>query len=107
MAGRRFPDIYWHRDLPPEDAEPIGENVVQATSHRVAGTLSHRDELWDRCYDELMTHACERLEQEITRLDGNCAHVLEESIHSRRDDAKSEAWLEGTFRYMLYRRPPL
>jgi hypothetical protein len=42
--------IYWHRELPPFDAELIAEHTVEATSGRVAGTLSHRDELWDRFY---------------------------------------------------------
>jgi hypothetical protein len=27
--------IYWHRELPPVDAEPVGEHIVEATSNRV------------------------------------------------------------------------
>ncbi len=42
--------VYWHRDLPPLDAEVIGEHTLEAASSRVPGTLAHRDELWDRCY---------------------------------------------------------
>ena len=38
--------VYWHRDLPPLDAELVAEHTVEATSGRVAGTLKHRDELW-------------------------------------------------------------
>ena len=53
--------IYWHRDLPPVDAELMAEHTVEATSGRVAGTLSHRDELWDRCYQDLMANANTRL----------------------------------------------
>jgi hypothetical protein len=49
--------IYWHRELQPLDAEAIGEHVVEATSHRVSNTLSHRDELWDRCYEDLVANA--------------------------------------------------
>ncbi len=27
--------IYWHGDLPPLEAEAMGEHVLEATSHRV------------------------------------------------------------------------
>ena len=37
--------IYWHRELPPLDAEAMGEHVVEVASGRVPGTLAHRDEL--------------------------------------------------------------
>jgi hypothetical protein len=97
--------IYWHRELPPFDAEPIGEHLVEAKSDRVPGTLVHRDELWDRCYEDLMAHARMRLEQEVARLEGDYAHVLDESIESRHDDTTAEGWLHGRFTYMLYRRP--
>ena len=49
--------VYWHRDLPPLDAEPIGVHTLEATSSRVPGTLGHRDDLWNRCYHELMVNA--------------------------------------------------
>ena len=57
--------VYWHRELPPLDAELMAEHTVEATSGRVAGTLGHRDELWDRCYQELMANTSARLAQEI------------------------------------------
>jgi hypothetical protein len=96
--------IYWHRQLPPFDAEIMGEHVVEATSNRVRGSLAHRDELWDRCYRELMERTHARLTQEIGRLGGHYAHVVDESIDSRHDDASGEAWLHGRFMYVLYRR---
>ncbi len=96
--------IYWHRELPPADAEIVGEHTLDATSDRVAGTIAHRDELWDRCYQSLMANTRSRLLQEIARLDGDYAHVLDESIDSRHDDAKGEAWLHGVFKYVLSRR---
>jgi hypothetical protein len=96
--------IYWHRDLPPIDAEPIGEHVVEATSARVKSSLAHRDELWGRCYDDLMTQVRDRLQQEVARLGGHYAHVLDESVDSRHDEASGEAWLHGCFSYMLMRR---
>jgi hypothetical protein len=46
--------VFWHRSLPPFDAELVGEHTIEADSSRVAGTLAHRDELWDRCYRDLM-----------------------------------------------------
>ena len=98
--------IFWHRDLPPLDAEPLGEHVVEATSTRVKGLLAHRDDLWDVCYDDLMAHVRDRLHQEVARLGGHYAHVLEESIDSRHDDCTGEAWLHGRFRYVLLRRRP-
>lgn len=97
--------IYWHRELPPFDAELMGEYTMEATSHRVPGTLAHRDEVWDRCYDDLMTQTSFRLEQEVVRLGGHCAHILNESIDSRHDEVRGETWLHGCFTYSLYRRP--
>ena len=38
--------IYWHRELPPLEAEMIGEHVLEAMSSRVPGSLAHRGELW-------------------------------------------------------------
>ena len=95
--------VYWHRDLPPLDAEVMGEHTVEAVSGRVPGTLSHRDEIWDRCYQELMTNTHDRLEQEMARLGGRYAHILHESVDSRHDDRLGEAWLHGRFAYVLYR----
>lgn len=96
--------IFWHRDLPPRDAEAIGQHTMEATSGRVPGTLEHRDDLWDRCYRELMERARIRFEQEIVRLGGDYVHVLSEEIEPRRDEKTSEAWMYGRFDYELYRR---
>jgi hypothetical protein len=97
--------VFWHRELPPLEAEAIGEHTVESTSERVPGTLAHRDEIWDRCYADLMAQTRARLEQEIARLGGHFAHVLEESVDTRHDDARGEAWLRGRFTYVLYRLP--
>jgi hypothetical protein len=97
--------VYWHRELPPVEAELMAEHVVEADSERVAGTIVHRDELWDRCYLDLMARVETRLGQEVQRLGGHLAHVFEESITPKHDDAAGEAWLHGRFSYMLYRRP--
>jgi hypothetical protein len=97
--------VHWHRDLPPLEAEVVAEHTVEADSSRVAGTLAHRDELWDRCYQELMANTESRLVREVARLDGHYAHVHHEAITPKRNDAAGEAWLHGSFTYMLYRRP--
>lgn len=97
--------VYWHRELPPLEADLVAEHTLEATSGRVAGTIAHRDELWDRCYRELMAAAGLRLTQEVARLGGDYAHVHDEAIDPRHDAATGEAWLHGRFSYMLYRRP--
>jgi hypothetical protein len=97
--------VYWHRDLPPLEAEIVGEHTIEATSSRVPGTIAHRDDLWDVCYEDLMTQTQARLEQEVARLEGHYAHIFDEAIDIRRDEAKGEAWLRGRFSYVLYRRP--
>lgn len=97
--------IFWHRELPPISAELLGEHVVEAVSTRVPNTFSHRDDLWDRCYAELMDAAQRRLMQEISRLGGDCAHVLREAVDTRHDDISGESWLHGRFIYVLYRLP--
>jgi hypothetical protein len=94
--------IYWHRELPPLNAEIAGEHTIEATSGRVPGTLVHRSDLWDRCHEDLMAQTAVRLEQEIARMGGTYAHVLAESIDPRHDDISGEAWLHGRFTYMLY-----
>ena len=79
--------VFWHRELPPLEAELVAEHTVEVTSARVAGTISHRDELWDRCYDELAANVHDRLAREIARLGGDFAHVHGESIDIRHDEA--------------------
>ena len=102
--GRDDKIVFWHRELPPLDAELMGEHSMESTSSRVAGMFTHRDELWNRCYEELMANTHARLAQEIARLGGHYAHVHDESIDIGHDDATGEAWLRGRFSYMLFRR---
>ena len=102
-AGART--VYWHRELPPLHAEPLGEHVVEADSMHVSGSLAHRGELWDCCYQDLMVRLEERLHQEADRLGGHYAHVHEESIDSKHDDRSGDVWLRGRLKYQLLRRP--
>ncbi len=101
--GQASTAVYWHRELPPLDAEPIGDHTIEATSDRIPGTLARRDDIWDPCYRQLMDRADRRLEQEIVRLGGDYAHVLGETIEPRHDDGTGEAWIYGRFDYELYR----
>lgn len=97
--------IYWHRDLPPVTAEATGEHTLEANSMRIPGTFAHRNELWERCYEDLMVQARLRLQQEVARLGGHYAHVLNEFVDSQHDEISGENWLHGRFSYMLYRQP--
>ena len=96
--------VFWHRELPPLDGDVIGEHTVEATSLRVPGTIAHRDELWAQCYESLLAEASTRLSQEVARLGGHYAHVLDEAIDSRRNEASGEAWLHGRFTYALLKK---
>jgi hypothetical protein len=60
--------VYWHRELPPFNAEPLGSRPG------------------NHCKDELMLHANQRLVDEIVRLGGRYAHVLNESIDTKHGD---------------------
>jgi limonene-1,2-epoxide hydrolase len=51
-----------------------------------------------------MRQAQIRLEQEVKRVGAEYAHVLSESIDTRRDDGAGQAWLHGTFSYVLLGR---
>ena len=95
--------VYWHRDLPPLDGEILHEHVLEATSDRVSGSIVRYGDLWDRCYASLMGHTTDRLVQEMARLGGHYAHVLDEHIDSKRDDRTNESWLQGRFSYVLYK----
>lgn len=97
--------VYWHRELPPLDADLMATHTVEAKSSPVTGTLARNGELWDRCHHELMAEAERRLVQEVARLGGDYARVYDESIEPHHNDATGQGWLQGRFSYMLYRRP--
>ncbi|MFN0248737.1 MAG: hypothetical protein ACKV2T_17745 [Kofleriaceae bacterium] len=97
--------VYWRRELPPLSEQLEGEHEVTASSDKVHYSWDQRGRLWGRCYDSLMEHARERIIQEVVRLGGSCAHVLDEAITSRQDEVAGEFWLVGTFRYVMYVHP--
>lgn len=96
--------VYWHRELPPLDGNVAGEHVVEATSDHVSGSIERHGDSWDACYASLMRHTTERVEQEVARLGGHYAHVLDEHVESHRNDVTDESWLKGRFSYVLYKR---
>ena len=49
-----------------------------------------------------MVHTNQRLRDEIARLGGRFAHVLNESIDTKHDAVTGQAWLHGRFTYTLY-----
>jgi len=95
--------VYWHGELPPISADAVGEHSLEATSHRIPAGLAHRDDLWDNCQNDLIATARVRLEQEVARLGGKYARVIEESIDAQHDYVSDEVWLQGRFKYVLYR----
>jgi hypothetical protein len=95
--------VYWHRDLPPIDSQAMGEHTVEAVSPRIPGTIARRDELWDECQRGLTAEVELRLTQEVARLGGRWAHVLNEQIDTKRDAVTNEIWLHGRYTYVLYR----
>jgi hypothetical protein len=97
--------IYWRRELPPMSEQLEGEHELTANSDRVHVSAADRDTLWGRCYENLMSHARDRMTQEVGRLHGSCAHVLEESITTGHDLATDEFWLAGKFHYLVYVHP--
>ena len=97
--------VYWHRELPPLHAEPIGEHTLEVNSMHVPGTLAHRDELWNQCYVDLMSKVIVEVNRAVRELGGDCAHVLGESVDSKRNDVTNEAWLHGAFTYVVCRNP--
>jgi hypothetical protein len=94
--------VFWHRELPPPEADAIGEHTLEASSDRVPDAIAHREELWNHCNDTLMVQTNQRLRDEIARLGGRYAHVLSESIDTKHDATTGQAWLHGRFTYMLY-----
>jgi hypothetical protein len=95
--------VYWHRNLPPIDAEAVGEHTIEASSSRIPGTIARRDDLWDECHRSLTAEVEARLAQEVARLGGRWAHVVDEHIDTKRDAVTNETWLHGRYAYVLYR----
>ena len=97
--------IYWHHELPPLEHDPVSEHVVQARSDVVPYRPGHLDDLNEACLASLRNAAAHRLEQELDRLGGDSAHVTDEEIEAKHDEASATFSLQGTYTYVLYRAP--
>lgn len=96
--------VFWHRDLPPLDDEPVGEHEIVARSRATPFRYADRDALWHEVYPSLMEEATRRITAEVARLGGSSAHVIDEDISSSVDNQTNEYRLTGTFRFVLYQR---
>ena len=96
--------VYFRRELPPLSEAVEGEHIVEADSPRLPTHFGH-DELWSRCADALQAEAIRRIEQEVHRQGGSCAHVVDEQIEPHSDFGKAESWLRGRYTYVMYRHP--
>ncbi len=97
--------IYWHRELPPLGDEIADEYVVEARSAEVPDSHIHREAQFEACLPGLKAELVKRLEQEVRRLGGSCAHVLGEHIEPHIDNANARYRLDGRLSYVLYKRP--
>ena len=98
--------VYWHRELPPLSAELMAEHTLEATSSRVPGTISHRNELWDRCYLELMANTQIRLAQESLASGATTpTSAMNPSTSAMTTRLAKRGYTDAS--YMLYRRPSL
>ena len=96
--------VYWHQELPPLDGDAVHEDVIEADSDRVSGTIEREGEVWKSCSASLKERTRLRLELEVDRLGGDYVHITDENIESHHDEANDESWLHGRFGYVLYRR---
>lgn len=93
--------VHWRNELPPLSEKLEGEHVVEARSQAVPNSAEH-DHLWKLCYESLIAAAAERIEQEVRRLGGSCAHVVDEKIEPKTNHHTGEYWLTGRFLYVMY-----
>ena len=94
--------VYWRRELPPLGETPAGESSIEANSRPLV-IGSPPEELWVKGAEELLKAAMQRIEQEVRRQGGSCAHIIDEQIESKADYATDKMWLHGRYTYVLYR----
>jgi hypothetical protein len=94
--------VYWRRELPPLGEAILSEQIVEADSRRLA-IGSHHEELWEKGAAELLEEATRRIEQEIHRQGGSCAHIVDEQVEPKVDYSIGKMWLHGRYTYVLYR----
>jgi hypothetical protein len=94
--------VYWRRDLPPLSEQIEGEHEIEAESSQVHYDFGRRETMWATCYEVLQEQAAERIRQEVLRLGGTCAHVVDEAITAKTNDAEALFSLRGRFRFVMY-----
>ena len=99
MSGR----IFWHRDLPPADAVPGPEAVVEASSPPVPFHWADRASPWAEARPALEAALEARLIQELDRADAAYAHIVDEHFEEHLDSATQTFTLRGRWRYLFYR----
>ena len=97
--------VYWRQDLPPLSEQLEGEHEIDAESPHVHYSFGDREAMWSQCYGLLQKRSEERVKQEVLRLGGSCAHIVEEQITTKTDDAAALSWLHGRFRFLMYTHP--
>jgi hypothetical protein len=53
----------------------------------------------------LQATAEDRIRQEVLRLGGSCAHVVDEQVTAKIDEASAMFWPAGRFRFVMYVHP--
>lgn len=94
--------VYFRRELPPLSESIEGEHVVEADSPHVP-LSPHHDDVWTTCNEPLLAELVHRIEQELVRQGGSCAHVVDEVVEPHIDYATSTMWLRGRYTYVMYR----
>lgn len=94
--------VYFRRELPPLSEAIEGEHVVEADSPHVP-LSPHHDDVWEQCSEPLIAELVHRMEQEVRRQGGSCAHVVDEEVEPHIDYSTSTMWLRGRYTYVMYR----
>lgn len=97
--------IYWFRNLPPLEDTAGQEYEISANSDSIAYDYARRNELWSECRQSLNANLAHRIQQEITRMGGHCAHIIAEHITPKVDHHNQMFRLEGRYTYELYFAP--
>ena len=97
--------VYWHQELPPLADRIESEHELVAKSDEAALSMGDRHDLWGHVYPSLRANIESRLEQEVQRQGGDCAHVVHEEITEHEDFAKSVYYLQARIEYVLYLPP--
>lgn len=94
--------VYFRRELPPLSESIEGEHIVEADSPHVP-LSPHHDDVYSQCSEPLLAELLRRIDQELTRQGGSCAHVVDEEVEPHIDYATSTMWLRGRYTYVMYR----